>query len=193
MREKISKILSVVSGKRRSVAFRLWALLGGSVVFLLLVPFVLGVIGWLLSRLIPLSLPHRIEIMFGVPLACLGLAILAWAMFSFWRRGEGTPAPMAAPQKLVVAGPYRYCRNPIQLGANLYYLGLGSIVLSLTAGMAMFIIGLALGSAYHRFLEEPELALRFGAAYEEYRRQTPFLWPRFWRKRAAPRSNSKPV
>jgi protein-S-isoprenylcysteine O-methyltransferase Ste14 len=109
--------------------------------------------------------------------------VLLWATVTFWRAGGGTPAPVAAPQRLVVAGPFLYSRNPIMLGAVLYYLGAGSLWLSPTAGLLMALVALALGAAYHHFVEEKELRLRFGAAYDEYRRTTPFLIPR--RPRAA--------
>ena len=39
------------------------------------------------------------------------------------------------------------------------------------------VIGLALGTSYHRSIEEKELALRFGKEYEEYRKRTSFFIP----------------
>jgi protein-S-isoprenylcysteine O-methyltransferase Ste14 len=178
----VSKFLSVQSGRRRPLVFRLCSLLAGTAFFLIVVPAALGAVGFLVARLVPLTLPRTVEIVGGICAAVLGLAVLLWAVTAFWRLGGGTPAPNAAPQKLVVLGPYRHCRNPIQLGANLYYLGIGCLALSFVAGATMFVIGLTLGSLYHRFIEEPELMIRFGTAYGEYRDRTPFLWPRFWRK-----------
>ncbi len=79
-----------------------------------------------------------------------------------------------------MAGPYALCRNPLQLGVILYYLGLGTYVGSLKIGLTMFFLGLILGSSYHKFVEEKELQLRFGEEYEEYRKKTPFLIPKLW-------------
>jgi len=182
MASKLSRFLSIQSSKPRSAAVRLWALLGGFFVFLVVVPLLLGAVGRLVDQALKVTVPRSLESAFGLAVASLGLLLLLWAVGAFWRLGGGTPVPMAAPQRLVVRGPYHYCRNPIQLGASLFYLGLGCAVLSLIAGVVMFILALALGSAYHRFVEEPELLLRFGPAYDDYRRRTPFLFPRPWRK-----------
>ncbi len=122
----------------------------------------------------------------GLPLAAafaitlgilLGAFWLGWATLTQWRLGRGTPAPMAATQRLIVEGPYRLCRNPIELGAALYYLGFGTLFGSLGAGVFASLAALVLGSAYHKLVEERELLARFGDDYRRYRRRTPFLIP----------------
>jgi len=60
----------------------------------------------------------------------------------------------------------------------------GQPVALATAGLLMALVALALGAAYHHFVEEKELRLRFGAAYDEYRRTTRFWIPRRPRARA---------
>jgi len=180
--EGVARFLSARGRKHRSRAFRLWALSGGFLVFLVLAPLLLGVVGHFVARGVPVTVPRSLEIAVGASAATLGLLILLWAVITFWRIGDGTPVPVAAPQKLVVSGPYLHCRNPIQLGAICYYLGLGSLFLSLSAGIVMFLLGLLLGGAYHKFVEEKELLLRYGVAYDDYRKRTPFLFPRPARK-----------
>jgi protein-S-isoprenylcysteine O-methyltransferase Ste14 len=91
--------------------------------------------------------------------------------------------PAAPPRKLILRGPYGLSRNPIQLGAMFYYLGLGCLCSGIPAGLFAFGAALLFGSLYHKLVEEKELLARFGADYESYRRQTPFLVPRF-RKRS---------
>jgi protein-S-isoprenylcysteine O-methyltransferase Ste14 len=100
-------------------------------------------------------------------------------MASLWFVGEGTPAPTAPTQRLVVEGPYKLCRNPMKLGAISYYLGLGTLFHSLTTGLICFFVGLIIGTLYHKLVEEKELLIRFGEDYEKYKRSTPFLMPRF--------------
>jgi protein-S-isoprenylcysteine O-methyltransferase Ste14 len=61
------------------------------------------------------------------------------------------------------------------------YFGMGAVADSTITGVTMFGLALILGTLYHRLIEEKELKRRFGAEYEEYRRRTPFLLPRFVR------------
>jgi protein-S-isoprenylcysteine O-methyltransferase Ste14 len=50
----------------------------------------------------------------------------------------------------------------------------------------MLIIGVTLGSIYHKSVEEKELALRFGNAYKEYRKRTSLFIPMPPKKGKAP-------
>jgi len=58
-------------------------------------------------------------------------------------RGRGTPAPFDAPRELVAAGPYRWVRNPMYLGAGMVIVGYGyafrSTVSVLLLAVAMWI------------------------------------------------------
>jgi protein-S-isoprenylcysteine O-methyltransferase Ste14 len=60
----------------------------------------------------------------------------------------------------------------------IYYLGLGALFGSLKVGAVMLILTFVLGTCCHKFVEEKELLLRFGAKYEEYEAKTPFLVPK---------------
>jgi len=112
MRKRLARFLSVQSSRPRPVFFRILALSGGILVFLILVPLLLAIIGRFVAAFMPMLISRSIEVAAGIIFVCFGLCLLAWAVFAFWRFGGGTPAPVAAPQKLVVRGPYRYCRNP---------------------------------------------------------------------------------
>src|SRR5215210_1005881 len=52
-----------------------------------------------------------------------GVAAIGWCFVDFIRRGRGTPAPYDPPRELVVAGLYRYVRNPQYLGVVLVIVG----------------------------------------------------------------------
>ena len=106
----------------------------------------------------------------GAIIAVLGAALAAWCVLAFALRGRGTPAPFDPPRRLVVAGPYRYVRNPMYLGAALALLGAaifyGSVIL---AGYAVAFL-----AAAHLFVtryEEPVLSRTFGPDYDDYRRR----------------------
>ena len=57
-----------------------------------------------------------------VPLLA-GLVVIARCFADFIRRGRGTPAIYDPPRELVVAGLYRYVRNPQYVGVVLVIVG----------------------------------------------------------------------
>ncbi len=152
----------------------------GSAVFFLLAPgVVVGLIPWLLTRWqarepLPYWAPVRV---LGVILLVAGLIVLVQAFVRFVVEGFGTPAPVAAPERLVVGGAYRYVRNPMYVAVLAAIVGqtllLGRLVLLLYAAAAWIAV-----AAFVHFYEEPTLARRFGADYEAYRRAVPAWWPR---------------
>jgi protein-S-isoprenylcysteine O-methyltransferase Ste14 len=80
-------------------------------------------------------------------------------------------------QELLTDGPFRFCRNPMTLGAILAYLGM-AVAARTVAGTALVVALAATLLVYLRRLEEGELTARFGEAYLAYRRETPFIIPR---------------
>jgi protein-S-isoprenylcysteine O-methyltransferase Ste14 len=113
----------------------------------------------------------------GVLPILAGGPTLLWCIWDFAHRGRGTLAPIDAPRFIVRSGPYRWVRNPMYV-ANLLILT-GEAVLFESSPILVWAGAMAL--AFHLFVvlyEEPSLADRFGAGYEEYRRTVPRWWPR---------------
>jgi len=163
------------AGKERSTTAKVFSLLSGVVVFFVLTPTVLGLLGhWMVTRL---AIPQSPSVLMGAVSVIPGLVFLLWSISTFWSVGKGTPVPFASPTTLVTTGPFRYTRNPIKLGAALFYLGIGSAFDGVATGLAMFLLGVILGTIYHKGVEEKELLIRFGKEYEDYRRRTSFLIP----------------
>ena len=144
---------------------------------------VLVVLGWLrLDRALGWHGPHLPWL--GRLLVLAGLSLIAWCGFLFASIGEGTAHPFVAKTKhLVIAGPYRYVRNPMMYGVGALLAGLALWLgsLGLWLGIAMFVLFVSLFVPYY---EEPDMERRFGEEYRVYCRQVPRWLPRF---RAKPR------
>lgn len=113
----------------------------------------------------------------GALVLLAGLALLVATIRLFVAVGQGTLAPWNPTQKLVVRGIYRHVRNPMISGVFLILLGEVIVLSSLPLlGWAIFFI--VVNIIYIPLVEEPGLAKRFGADYEEYRRNVPRWVPR---------------
>ncbi len=115
-----------------------------------------------------------------VPIGLGGLLGI-WAALLLITRGGGTPAPWDPPQRLVLAGPYQYVRNPIMLGA--FGILFGEALLGQSVAILLY-LGLVASVVcwYVVAREEKELAVRFGETYLVYKARVPRWVPR-WRRR----------
>ena len=107
----------------------------------------------------------------------LGALAFLHCQWLFATRGQGTPAPVDPPRKLVRRGLYKWVRNPMYL-AVFTVLG-GEMVFLRSGHIAVYLVGFA--CAVHVFVllvEEEALRRRFGAMYEDYRREVPRWLPR---------------
>ena len=86
--------------------------------------------------------------------------------------------PVASPPRLVVSGFYRYVRNPIYVGFMAIHVRRGAAVRLAQASWSTPLLAWCIGAAAVRFYEEPILARRFGAEYQDYRRAVRAWVPR---------------
>jgi protein-S-isoprenylcysteine O-methyltransferase Ste14 len=160
------------------------AALGSAVFFLLAPGTAAGLVPWLLTRWqvreplpAPWSWAWAPGRVLGAILLAAGVAVLVEAFVRFVVEGRGTPAPFAAPERLVVGGLYRHVRNPMYVGVLAAVVGqallLGQVVLLLYAAVLWLPV-----AAFVRWYEEPALTRRFGADYQAYRRAVPAWWLR---------------
>jgi protein-S-isoprenylcysteine O-methyltransferase Ste14 len=113
----------------------------------------------------------------GAILYTLGISLQLYTTSLFWKYANGTLAPWQPTQKLVIRGPYRYCRNPMitgvvamLLGEALFFNALGILI------WACFFF--VMNTAYFIFKEEPALVARFGDSYTEYKKHVPRWIPK---------------
>ena len=147
--------------------------------FALLVPGT--ALGLVPARLLGGGWAHAIELgawhYAGLPVLAAGIALMAWCVVDFGRRGRGTPAPIDPPRRLVVSGPYAWVRNPMYVGAGLVVLG--EAVFWEAPRLLAYLGGL--GVITHLFVvgyEERALARKFGEDYQRYRARVPRWIPR---------------
>src|SRR5918998_2628063 len=158
---------------------RVTAAVGSAVFFVVAPGAVAGLIPWLLTgwqgrEPVPYWVPMRV---LGVVLLLAGLIVLVQAFVRFVMEGLGTPAPIAAPERLVVGGVYRYVRNPMYVAVLAAIVGqgllLGRLDLLLYAAAAWLVV-----AAFVRWYEEPTLTRRFATDNEPSRRAVPAWCPR---------------
>ncbi|MGA2316070.1 MAG: methyltransferase [Thermodesulfobacteriota bacterium] len=159
---------------------RMIAVVFGGVIFWVIIPFFIVVVSSYIDQW--LHLPKfrygLISPVIGFLFIVVGWLFANWTVNVQFSLGRGTPIPLMATQKLVIKGPYTYCRNPMTLGTTLFYLGVAIWLGSFSAvGLGLvYPVGI---SIYIKLIEEKELEERFGSKYFEYKERIPFLIPRF--------------
>ena len=111
-----------------------------------------------------------------LPMA-LGAAIYLWCVWDFATAGQGTPAPIDAPKRLVLRGLYRYVRNPMYVGVLLILTG-ESITFRSTRILTYALVVCIFFNMFVILYEESALKRKFGASYEEYLKTVPRWIPR---------------
>jgi protein-S-isoprenylcysteine O-methyltransferase Ste14 len=162
----------------RSTRYKAMAMMVGGFIFAFVLPALLFLAAMAVNTHILRKWSYLIQPALAVTTVSFGLLLLVWSVVTMLTVGKGTPVPLAPPRNLIVSGPYKYCRNPMMLGAILYYMGIGTYLGSVKIGLMMLLIALLLAGLYHKLVEEKELVRKFGTEYEEYRKKTPFLFPR---------------
>ena len=108
----------------------------------------------------------------GIALALLAGAAgvtLIGAALGLFRRAGTQPEPWKPASALVRGGIYAHTRNPMYLGMLLVYAAVAILFASPAAGLILAPLVLVLDRFVVR-REEAYLGRRFGAEYEEYRR-----------------------
>lgn len=134
--------------------------------------------------LVPLYIEKDISIK-NVPTLLLGLLIMIIGLYAmiksisaFIKIGKGTLAPWSPTKKLVIAGMYRYVRNPMIMGVLTVLIGESIAIMSMQiliwAGIFFLI-----NTTYFVLCEEPDLERKFGDQYREYKRNVRRWVPRW--------------
>lgn len=104
----------------------------------------------------------------GVAILILASALGIASAVAMSTRGDGTPLPSAMVNRLVIAGPYRWVRNPMAIAGIVQGVAVG-LILSSWLVIAYAIMGSLLWNYAIRPLEEADLEERFGDEFQRYR------------------------
>jgi protein-S-isoprenylcysteine O-methyltransferase Ste14 len=159
-----------------------------SVIFFLLVPVFSVFFGKTLDTFLGLS-----PLSFGIvtsPISIVLLLVGGYYVIESIRillaKGKGIPLgdifPKDQTTELITTGIYAQTRNPMIFG---YFLCLIAVGLVLKSPSIAFLIPTGFIGIWNIWLktrEEPALEARFGDSYRKYKKKTPYLIPRSWRK-----------
>ena len=129
----------------------------------------------LIAPLMIAWLERRWALHVDLPTLWLGVAVLAlasglgvWSAITMATVGRGTPLPSAMPASLVVAGPYRWVRNPMAVAGIVQGAAVG-LILSSWVVVVYAIAGSLVWNYAIRPHEEADLEHRFGDEFRRYR------------------------
>ncbi len=151
----------------------------GIAVFLILLPSLL----YLVSLGLPLPINSVLADGLGWLFVLFGIAFMIWTNIYMRKYGKGCPADVfnvplgERTKKLLTDGPYRLSRNPMLLGTFAFYTGL-ALLLNSYGALCVPAIFILYMTHYVKKYEEPRLEQDFGQEYVQYKKATPFLFPR---------------
>jgi len=136
----------------------------GIVILCVALAYLGTIVDWLLG--IP-RFSSLLTIILGVLLLSLGFLLRLWAVVHFYNR-KMRVISLEPQGSLVTTGPYRYSRNPLYLGANVFcFFGAGLLFGSPTA-LIMTALHLPLMNLWIK-REERQLEQKFGNPFRTYK------------------------
>lgn len=126
---------------------------------------------------LPALLPGWVGGMIGFLLLLPGAALSAWCVIRFVI-AKGTPVPFNPPKEIIVEGPYIWVRNPMLTGVFACLFGLGLMLNSISIVGIWTPLYILAHYIELKKVEEPELELRFGDRYLNYKRNVPMFFPK---------------
>jgi protein-S-isoprenylcysteine O-methyltransferase Ste14 len=130
----------------------------------------LAYVGTFIDSLIGLSsITSTLTSAMGVLLLVLGFLLRLWAVVHFYNHNMRVIS--LEPQgSLVTAGPYRYSRNPLYLGANVFCFFGAALLFGSPAALIMTAVHLPFMNLLIR-REERQLEQKFGDPFRAYKKR----------------------
>ena len=162
-----------------------WRMVAAYSIIFVAAPLLTFFIGSFLDHmlLLPAFPPFPLNLVAGSSVLLFGLAIGIKATRLLYYKGRGLPWGEAKKQvqstRLVTTSLYACCRHPMTFGYSLLPGGMGLLFRSLAMTVFIPVSLFTVMILWLKLWEEPRLERRFGQAYQDYKRQTPFMIPRF--------------
>ena len=172
----------------REAHWKILLIVPSSVFFFILVPLASSTVGRRIDALLglPMLEPGIVGIVAVASLLLVGAYYVLGSIRVLFVEGGGVPLgdvlPINQSTELVTSDVYHSTRNPMLFGYLLCLIAQGVALNSVTTAFIIPSISVVLWGVWLKKREEPGLEVRFGNPYREYRRRTPFLVPRPWRK-----------
>jgi protein-S-isoprenylcysteine O-methyltransferase Ste14 len=103
----------------------------------------------------------------GVLLLAIGFLLRAWATFHFYEQRIKVIS-LSPQQTLITSGPYRFSRNPLYLGGNVFIFFGASLVVGSPSALLVTTIHIPLVDLFIR-REEKQLERTFGEEWLRYK------------------------
>lgn len=133
------------------------------------VGFVVALVGLGLDHLFAMAEFRSISMtVIGSALILIGFLIRVWATYFFYKNHMRVIVT-TAQETLLTSGPYRYSRNPLYLGGNVFIFFGASLVLGSPSALVITALHLPLVDRFIR-REERQLTQRFGDEWVRYSR-----------------------
>jgi len=138
----------------------------GIVIMSLALAYLGTLIDWLLG--LP-SLASRLAATVGAVLLALGFLLRLWAVVHFYNHNMRVIS-LEPQRSLVTAGPYRYSRNPLYLGANVFCFFGAALLFGSPTALIMTAVHLPFMNLWIQ-REERQLEQKFGDRFRVYKKQ----------------------
>jgi protein-S-isoprenylcysteine O-methyltransferase Ste14 len=118
----------------------------------------------------------------ALSILCTGLLFAVWSNIFLVYKGMGGPTDVLnvaispRSKKLVVTGPYRYCRNPMVFGMLSVYISI-SVFLHSLLDLIILSLVIPIVILYLKLTEEKRLIRDFGEEFLSYRSKVPMIVP----------------
>lgn len=119
----------------------------------------------------------------ATPLFCLAGIFAAFTVVNLAIKGLGAPFAIALSRRLATGWLYARTRNPMVLATFVWLVAAAAWLQSVMFLAWTLLLALPAWIAFLKVYEERELEIRFGDAYRAYKATTPFMLPRFRRRR----------